>query len=173
MNTAREIPLTKGKVALVDDADFEAVSQHKWHACQNKKTDIWYAHRHCKINNKRRLESMHRFILKTDAHVDHKNRNGLDNRRENLRPATRSQNMANTKMSIRNTSGYRGVTLRKHDHEHGYPRPWYAKIKKNGTTRSLGTFATAIEAAKAYDEAAKLVHGEFASLNFPNTGEQS
>lgn len=168
MNGVREVPLTQGKVALVDEADWEQVCQYRWTAYQRGST--WYAKRDYQLNAKRYSQPLHRFILNTDApRVDHKNRDGLDCRRENLRPATHGQNMTNSKMSVRNTSGYRGVTRSRHD----WPRPWQAKIKKDQKTRYLGVFATAIEAAQAYDEAARVTHGEFAVLNFPGKGEKS
>jgi hypothetical protein len=91
---------------------------------------------------------------------DHENRNGLDCRRENLRAATYSQNNANRRFSIKNTSGYRGVRKTKEG-------KWRAEIKVDGKKISLGCYWDIIEAAKAYDTASSKYFGEFANLNFP------
>jgi len=105
---------------------------------------------------------MHRVILDAPpaVEVDHINRNGLDNRRANLRLATRAENTRNAKLSRRNTSGFRGVSF---DHFSGR---WLAIVKSDGKTYRLGAFATPEEAAFAYDFAAAALHGEFASTNF-------
>lgn len=108
---------------------------------------------------------LHKLICKAPPgiEVDHINRNGLDNREENLRWATRSQNMANgTKLKV-NTSGYRGVSK----YLRSKSNPWRAYCTKNKKVRHIGYFSTAEEAAKAYDKVAKEVHGRFAYQNFP------
>lgn len=99
---------------------------------------------------------MHQLFV-SGGKVDHKNGNGLDNRRSNLRLATTQQNNFNVGITKRNTSGYKGV----------YParNGFVATIRKSGKLYHGGTFKTALEAAKKYNELAKQYHGEFAWLN--------
>lgn len=146
-----EIPLTQGKIALIDDEDFDLVSQFTWHAFRGYK-NLFYA-----ANKKHRL-LMHRLVLgaKIGEKVDHKNGNSLDNRRENLRIATTSQNAANWK---HRDGKFKGVCLEKRTNT------WISYIKKDGKTTYLGSFALPEEAAQAYDDKAKELFGEFASLN--------
>lgn len=110
------------------------------------------------IKVKGRTIYLHKRILTNDSEVDHINRNKLDNRRENLRYATSSQNKCNRALQSNNTSGYRGVYKMR--------TCWTAKIKLNGKQVVLGTFITKEEAALTYDIAAKKHYGEFAQLNF-------
>jgi hypothetical protein len=157
--SVRQIPLSQGKVALVSEEDYERVSEHIWS----------YTLQHGKeygISNSvglPRLTYLHRFILGLgpgDSEVDHINGNGLDCRRENMRLATRSQNMVNRDRPPNTTSQYRGVTwLIKN-------RKWMAQIKANGKRRYLGSFTDEEDAARAYDEAAREAFGDFARLNF-------
>jgi hypothetical protein len=91
--------------------------------------------------------------------VDHRNNNSLDNRRENLRLATHSQNQHNRKAYVSNTSGYKGVFLEKR----WTASRWTAIVRINGKRHRVGTFGSAEEASKAYIESAKRLHGEFAS----------
>jgi len=150
----RRIPLTQGQTALVDDKDYDLVSRHKWYALQQGE-DRWYAVTgHCAI-------PMHRLILDPPEglEVDHINQNGLDNRRSNIRICTRAQNSCNRGPNKRNTTGYKGVTRHKGKYQ--------AQIGIDGTTLYLSRHDTAREAARAYDAAAQVFHGEFAWLNFP------
>lgn len=156
----KEIPLTKGKVAIVDDEDFDRVSAFKWQACESEKGG-WYACRtaYNTITN-RPMVYLHRFILGSPkSHVDHRNRNGLDNRRKNLRIASRSQNQANVTLRRDNTLGYKGVVLRRGG--------WGAQIRHQGSRQWLGVHPTKETAARAYDTKALELFGEFACLNFP------
>lgn len=152
-----------GHVALVDDEDFERVSQFKWKA--KKPRNIVYAVRrvtdHSKASHRKQREvRMHRFILNfPDYEVDHRNHNGLDNQKYNLRSATSSQNRTNAPRKRLPASGFRGVQIQ--------GGKFKALICKDYCSRDLGTFLTAIEAALAYDVAARVLHGEFATLNFP------
>jgi hypothetical protein len=153
----KEIKLTKGLVAIVDDADYEWLSKWKWStsgASQNK-----YATRCVSVNGKRSNIKMHKEILNVDPgmEVDHKDGNSLNNQRSNLRVATRSQNMMNRKMQTNNTSGHRGVFV----NPKSTTRPWRAAIRFNGRLIWLRTHKTKEEAAKAYQEAAKRLFGEF------------
>jgi hypothetical protein len=157
------IPLTQGQVALVDDADYSALSAYKWHAWWSKKTQSFYAVRNTrKPNGEKTTESMHRRILElTDRHVqgDHRDHNTLNNQRANLRPVTKSQNMMNRSgAASHNKSGFRGVSWHRED------RRWRARIKVNGKTMFLGNFTTPEAAFEAYGEANKKYFGEYGGV---------
>lgn len=158
----KEIQLTQGKVALVDDEDFEYLNQWKWHVRDNRNT--FYAQRNeYDENGKHLIIHMHRVILNlTDRHIfgDHIDFNGLNNQRYNLRIATRRQNNTNKKSSKNSTSSFLGVSYHKSRNN------WRATIFKDYKQIHLGSFKTEIEAAKAYDKHALEIHGEFANLNF-------
>jgi len=160
--TFRRIPLTQGKYAIVDPEDFTRLNKHKWHA--NKAKNTYYAVRRIHIaRSKWKHIKMHREILRPPAHlyVDHINHNGLDNRKANLRPATCRQNSYNRIHFRKNPSSkYKGVSFKKRT------KKWTAQIRYNGKTKFIGSYENEIEAAKAYDKAAKKHHGEFAVLNF-------
>jgi hypothetical protein len=153
------IPLIGGKHALVDAADFERVSKHKWRLNQFAgRTD--YAMTWIRV----RYVMLHRFILDPPPglEVDHVNRDGLDCRRGNMRLATRSQNSGNSPSRRGSTSRYKGVSWHRRD------RRWVAEIMFAGRQYHLGRFSLEEEedAALAYDAAARVLFGEFAWLNF-------
>lgn len=164
---AREIPLTRGMVALVDDEDFERVAQYKWTTYKAKRTRTFYAYRTINVHGRRTCLFLHRFLLDAPKglKVDHVNGNGLDNRRENLRFATTAENVRSSARASNNTSGFKGVSWHKHD------RKWEANITFNGKRRYLGSFTCPIEAAKVYDAAAREQFGDFARVNFPREDE--
>ena len=158
----KTIPLTQDKVALVDDADYERVSQFKWCAYRPRSSHTFYACRGVKRNGKWTTEQMHGFILGHTGKTDHRDGNGLNNQWENLRPATSAQNSRNRGKQINNRSGYKGV----------YPchpdgRSWVARVRVHGKPIHFGTFANREDAARAYDAGVLKIHGEFARLNFP------
>lgn len=157
----REIQLTQGKVALVDDADYEYLSQWKWYAQLIK--GRWYARRSVRKGFPKQIAlSMHQVILNTPKGMesDHKNGNGLDNQRQNLRVCTKSNNMYNQKVQTRSKSSkFKGVYW-----SNKY-RKWVAQIRVNHKAIWLGNFNLEIDAAKAYDATAKETFGEFAKLN--------
>jgi hypothetical protein len=163
------IPLTKGQRALVDDEDFEHLSQWSWSAAWSPKGNKYYAVRGVYIGvvkGKKRYRQikMHRQILGvTDpkVEVDHADNDGLNNQRYNLRDGSKSNNMCNRSKTRANTSGYKGVSVVKYS----TPRPYVATIKINSKQKHLGVYPTALLAAKAYNEAAIKYHGEFARLN--------
>jgi hypothetical protein len=152
----KEIPLTQGKIAIVDDQDYEMLSHWKWSVMHNGQK--WYAQRVDYENRKTIL--MHRVI--TDApsgmDVDHANGDGLDNRRENLRVCTRSQNLANQSAKPNNLSGYKGVSWDKR------MTRWIAFISVNNKTINLGRFDSREKAHEAYSQAAQTYFGEFARM---------
>ena len=154
---ARLIPLTQGKVAIVDPADYLALKRYKWFAAKGRRT--YYAARRARG----RQIWMHRQILKPPSRlvVDHIDHNGLNNRRENLRPCTRRQNNFNQLPRRGGSSKYKGVTRCRRT---GIFR---AQISRNKKCIHIGRFKKEIDAAKAYDKKAKELFGEFAYLNFP------
>jgi hypothetical protein len=151
----KEIPLTQGRVAIVDDADYEMLSRFKWLYGDR------YAVRRARCGVRWVTVLMHREIMQPldGMQVDHINGDKLDNRRCNLRIVTSSQNKCNCGVQANNTSGFKGVSLSKPTGK------WVANIKKHGKLHFLGYFPTAIEAARAYNRAAQEMHGEFARLN--------
>lgn len=156
----RQVPLTQGFIALVDDADFERVNRFNWWASQHGKRV--YAVRHVWVRKGvYRKELLHRFILQPNpkVQVDHKDGNGLNCQQYNLRMATNTQNSQNKRKTSRNTSGYKGVSR--------FRGRWRAKICVNYLDIHLGVWDTALAAAQAYDRASRIYHGQFGQLNFP------
>lgn len=153
----KEIQLTQCKTALVDDDMFEELNKWKW--CTGRDWNTFYAHRHGgKINGKQKNIIMHRVIMNAPFNmvVDHKDGNGLNNQRSNLRVCTQSQNMMNRGKQNNNKSGYKGVSWEKHRNK------WKAQTYINKKHVNLGRFDTKEEAYKVYCDVCEKYHGEFA-----------
>lgn len=168
MTKTKEIPLTQGKIAIVDAADYEWLNQWKWCAWKVKTHHTYYAIRTQRINGKNTTIRMHRLILdaKGGEQADHIDGNGLNNSRDNLRIATPLQNTHNSRRPINNTSGYKGV------YWHKRTGKWMARININNKRKHLGLFTSPEEAAKAYDTAALELHGAFARTNFAHNQQE-
>lgn len=154
----KKIPLSQGKFALVDDEDFEKLNAFKWYARKHRKT--YYAERHG-INGSFKRTYLHHAIKMPEGEnqIDHKDGNGLNNQKENLRECSHSQNICNQKRT-KNKCGFKGIYFDKR-------RKYFnARVTINKKTYFVGCFKTPEQAASAYDEAAKKYHGEFASTNF-------
>lgn len=160
-STVCEIPLTRGKVALVDREDYDRVAVHKWHAIKAKCT--WYAERGIKIDGRNSTIGLHRELMNAQPGelIDHIDGDGLNCRRSNMRRTDYQGNARNRRMNRTNRHGFKGV------------RPtaasgrWTAEITIGGKSHHLGTYDTAEEAARAYDARAAIAHGQYARLNFP------
>lgn len=163
----KEIKLSQGRfcknkgkyVALVDDEDYEYLSQFRWfvHRCEN----TCYADKKIVIDGKRTTQSMHNMIMNGKG-VDHIDHNGLNNMRSNLRFCSPRENMMNTRKRKNTSSVYKGVNFHKRD------KKWQAQIIINGKHIHLGYFNSEVNAAKAYNVRAMELFGEFANLNVIN-----
>jgi HNH endonuclease/AP2 domain len=149
------VQLTKGYEAVIDAADIHLVDGCNWTA--SVQSNAVYAHRKDYSLEKSKKVFLHRVIMcpPDNLHVDHVNGNGLDNRRKNLRLATRSQNLSNSVVPVTNTSGFKGVVWEKRRLK------WFAQIQKNGRHIFLGYYSSAQLAHEAYCEASAKFHGEF------------
>ena len=153
----KKIFLIYGEITLVSDEDFIFLSGYDWRLKENRRV-VCSGGYVDGINSR----LIHRIIAKRAGidctnEIDHIDRNPLNNQRENLRAATRSQNSMNSKIPVTNTSGYKGVYWRKER------KKWYAKIRVGDSAFYLGSFTTPEEASEAYNKAADHYFGEFAS----------
>lgn len=156
----KQIELTRGQVALVDDEDYDVLMQWSWYAYPT--CGLWYAIRGTRKGGGYKNIRMHRFVMNVpdDMQVDHIDRNGLNNQKDNLRICTKAENLKNKNLYKSNKTGYRGVQKTKYN-------SYKAAIRLHGTIVHLGTFKSAEEAARAYDAAAFENFGSYANLNFP------
>ena len=172
----KTIPLTKGVVALVDDQDHTRLSKHKWCAALDHHSGTFYAIRHVVVYpNARRKRGtgrrvtvhMHREIMNAQPgwEVDHVSGVGYDNRRQNLRLCTRAENSYNQRPTQGKSSRYKGVSWCKKQ------RKWRALLGYNGRQIHLGRYYDEVDAALAYDQAARKYFGEFCRLNFPDVAD--
>lgn len=158
-----QIELTQGETTSVSDVDAD-LAAFSW-SVKKGRGATRYAHRGCRRpDGKWTTERLHQVIARRmgiAGEPDHKDRNGLNNHRENLRPANDSQNQGNVGIQTNNTSGFKGVSFRRDRAK------WIAYIRVDRKRIHLGYFDDPIEAALAYDVAALKHFGEFAALNFP------
>lgn len=155
------IPLTRGFFAKVDDEDYDFLMQWKWHVRKNK--NVYYAARDSKrdeCGNHPKIH-LHRVIMNTPANmmVDHKDFNGLNCQKNNMRNCTRSQNAMHSRYHRSISSKYFGVCYDKDRNK------WMANLMFNKKAIHIGRFNTEIEAAKARDLMAIKYFGEYANLN--------
>lgn len=171
-NDSVEVPLSQGKIAIIDAADAEHVLQYKWHAWRKKPGHSWYAlHNFRDSSGKKRPILLHRYLLNPPDGIviDHRNGDGLDCRRQNMRLAPGAGNQRNCAKKGK-INPYKGVSYNaeRSDRTNARTKPWLAKICYDYRTINLGRYLTAEEAARAYDSAARELFGEFARLNFPD-----
>lgn len=152
-----------GRVALVDDDDYELVMPHRWYVWEVEgRSNGPYARAHWRRpDGGKTLITMHKLITGWPQ-TDHADHDGLNNQRANLRQADHQLNSANRHKMSNNRSGFKGVT-----YHADRPRPWRAAIRVDRRARHLGYFTTPEDAAVAYDAAALESFGQFALLNFP------
>ena len=160
--TALLVPLTQGAFAVIDRDDGPLVAPYNWSLSVGRRK--FYA---CTAIN-RATARLHRIVRPdiTSPELDHKDGDGLNCRKSNLRAASREENSHNADVRRDNTSGYRGVSFVRTKGR------WTARISANHQSHFLGFFDTPERAAQAYDDAARRLHGEFASVNFPRDGER-
>jgi hypothetical protein len=150
-----EMRLAGGVTVLIDTVDYPSVSRFRWFA--HKQRSVWYAKTHIYIGSKRTTIDMHRILFPGRDRLDHQDGDGLNNRRRNIRPATRSQNMFNRKSRI-HTSKYHGVWW------NGRKNRWVASIQVDGKTKYIGSFTYEEDAYAARLRAEKVVYPDFERL---------
>lgn len=157
--TARRVPLTHSPVTIVDAEDYDRVmAAGPWQYGQCG-ANVYAQRAVRQPDGTSKVERLHTFLTGWPL-VDHIDGNGLNNRRNNMRPATNSQNNANSRQRL-GLSGYRGVA------RHKPTGLWQAYIQVGGKRKSCGYYRDVVAAARARDKAARAAHGEFARLNFP------
>lgn len=166
----QEIELTRGYICIIDDIDQDLTNQNWIAWVHDNRPGLVYAYGYTPRPNRKTFQ-MHRVILSRmlnrelspNEHCDHIDGNGLNNTRANLRLSVKHGNHKNASKKDKTTSSlYKGV------HWYKAMNIWRAKIQCDNTSHHLGNFENEVDAAKAYDEAAKQLHGKFAKLNFPD-----
>ena len=157
----KEIKLTQGKFALVDDEDFDFLNQWKWCAHYNQGSRTFYVQRSERKEHVRVCYHMHRVIMKTpdNLFVDHSDGNGLNNQKSNLRNCDKFGNTKNKRKHKVGSSKFKGVSW------DSWHNKWKCRVTNNKKVIQLGRYDSELEAAKVYNEAALKYHGEFANLN--------
>ena len=158
----KKIKLTQGRFAVVDNANFDWLNQHKWQVL-NDKGNFRATRRSSRKNGKRHTIYMARQILGLEhgdkRQGDHRDHNTLNNRQDNLRICTNQQNTFNQKSSLRTSSRFKGISW------HKQRKKWQARIQIDEKEKYLGLFVSEVKAARAYNKVAKEHFGEFACLN--------
>lgn len=149
------IALTKNQIAIVNKEDYPILSRYNWQTLRRRNGDFYAVRKSCAVY-------MHREVLRcrADEEIDHRNGDTLDNRRDNLRRATRETNQANRGRQRNNKSGFKGVSWSKGT------KKWIVFLQTKKKKMYLGQFDSKILAAKTYDKAAQKYHKKFAVLNF-------
>jgi UDPglucose 6-dehydrogenase len=153
---SKEITLTKGYKTIVDTEDYEWLNKWSWYYAHGYAVRTIYDEK-----GKPYQLRMHRLLINTPdgMDTDHVNRNRLDNRKSNLRPATRSQNVANQFSKKQNNSGLKGVSWKAKN------KKWVAQIRVDNVVKHIGLFESKEEAGRAYNREAVRYFGKFAYLN--------
>ena len=157
----KRIKISQGKYALVDDSDYESLMKFKWYARKDHLRDVYYTNKSEKVDGTWKNIPMHRVIMNppNGMFVDHKDGDGLNNQRSNLRVCTASQNNQNSKKASGKTSQYKGVSWS------AYHNRWRACIEIQYRQKYIGVFRTELEAAIIWNMTARKYFGEFALLN--------
>lgn len=157
----KEIVSSNGKVIFVDDNDFDLMNRWRWYA--HLSGGCYYAYRSIRVRGRRGVISMHRQLMGSPQGlvVDHIDGNGLNNQKSNLRVCTKKENLWHHN-KIKGIIPYLGVTYKR--------KKFLARITCDKRVYRLGAYYTPEEAARAYDKMAKVLFGQFATLNFPHEG---
>lgn len=156
-----------GRVALVDDKNYELVMRYRWYAWEQQRpghTNGPYAQTNIMVNGRKTTTQMHKLLAPQWSKIDHADGNGLNNQENNLRDGSGARNNRNQRGKRTSVSGYKGVSIHQ---SHGRRPRWRARIRHNGAQSLIGLFDSPEAAARAYDAKAIELFGEYAWLNFP------